>query len=129
VVDPNVMDPSGSTAIDFYEPSLDGKLIAVSLSKGGSEDGSVSVFEVATGKQLPDAIPRVNGATAGGSVAWNADASGFWYTRYPRAGERPPADLSFYQQVYFHRLGMAAAQDEYALGKNFPRIAEFELQA
>jgi prolyl oligopeptidase len=129
VVDPNAIDPSGSTAIDFYEPSLDGKLVAVSLSKGGSEEGSVSVFEVATGKKLPDDIPRVNGATAGGSVAWNADASGFWYTRYPRAGERPPADLSFFQQVYFHRLDLPAAQDEYALGKNFPRIAEIQLQS
>ncbi len=38
----------------------------------------------------------MNGATAGGSVAWNRDASGFWYTRYPRAGERPAADLNFY---------------------------------
>ena len=129
VVDPNAIDPSGSTTIDFYEPSLDGKLVAVSLSKGGSEEGSVSVFEAATGKPLPDAIPRVNGATAGGSVAWNADASGFWYTRYPRAGERSEADRSFYQQVYFHRLGLPTAQDEYALGKGFPRIAEIQLQS
>jgi len=127
VVDPNALDASGSTTIDFYEPSLDGKLVAVSLSKGGSEEGSVSVFEVATGKALADAIPRVNGATAGGSVAWNADASGFWYTHYPRAGERPEADLSFYQQVYFHHLGGAA--DEYALGKEFPRIAEIRLES
>ncbi|HLK68832.1 MAG TPA: prolyl oligopeptidase family serine peptidase [Bryobacteraceae bacterium] len=129
VVDPNAMDPSGSTAIDFYEPSLDGKLVAVSLSKGGSEDGSVSVFEVATGKMLGEAIPRVNGPTAGGSVAWNSEGSGFWYTRYPREGERPAADMSFFQQVYFHHLGAPTAQDEYALGKNFPRIAEIELQS
>ena len=129
VVDPNAMDPSGSTTIDFYEPSLDGKLVAVSLSKGGSEEGSVSVFEVATGKRFADDVPRVNGATAGGSVAWNGDASGFWYTRYPRAGERPPADLNFFQQIYFHRLGVPTAQDEYALGKNFPRIAEIQLQS
>ena len=129
VVDPNAIDPNGSTTIDFYVPSLDGKLVAVSLSKGGSEEGSVSIFEVATGKPLADAIPRVNGATAGGSVAWNSDAGGFWYTRYPRAGERPPADLSFYQQVYFHRLGTPSEQDEYALGKNFPRIAEIHLES
>ncbi len=56
-------------------PQLDGKLVAVSLSKGGSEDGSVSVFEVATGQQVPGVIPRVNGATAGGSLAWNADST------------------------------------------------------
>ncbi len=129
VVDPNVLDPTGSTTIDFYEPSLDGKLVAVSLSKGGTEDGSVSVFEVATGNQRSDLVPRVNGATAGGSVAWNHDGSGFWYTRYPRAGERAAADLNFFQQVYFHRLGTATAQDEYAVGKQFPRIAEVELRS
>ncbi len=129
VVDPNVLDPTGATTIDFYEPSLDGKLVAVSLSKGGTEDGSVAVFEVATGNQRPELVPRVNGATAGGSVAWNRDGSGFWYTRYPRAGERPVTDLNFFQQVYYHRLGTATAQDEYAVGKQFPRIAEVALRS
>ena len=95
IVDPNAIDPTGSTTIDFYEPSLDGKLVAVSLSKGGSEEGSVSVFEVSSGKQLSDVVPRVHGATAGGSLAWNRDATGFWYTRYPHAGERPASDLNF----------------------------------
>jgi prolyl oligopeptidase len=127
IVDPNAIDPSGATAIDFYVPSLDGKLVAVSLSKGGSEEGSVSIFEVATGRRLPDLIPRVNGATAGGSLAWNASSTGFWYTRYPRAGERAEADLNFYQQVYFHRIGVA--QDEYALGRELPRIAEIALDS
>ena len=50
-------------------------------------------------------MPRVNGGTAGGSVAWNADGTGFYYTRYPPGNERPKADLDFYQQVYFHKLG------------------------
>jgi prolyl oligopeptidase len=99
------------------------------MSKNGSEEGSLSVFEVATGKQLPDSIPRVNGATAGGSVAWNKDGSGFWYTRYPRTGERSDADLNFYQQISFHRLGKATSEDEYALGKELPRIAEAYLQS
>jgi prolyl oligopeptidase len=129
IVDPNAMDANGSTALDFFVPSPDGKLVAVSMSKNGTEEGTLSVFELATGKQLPDSIPRVNGATAGGSVAWNKDATGLWYTRYPRAGERPDADLNFYQQVYFHRLGKPPAEDEYALGKEFPRIAEIALQA
>lgn len=127
IVDPNELNPTGSTTIDFYVPSLDGKRVAISLSKGGTEDGSISVFDVATGNKLPDIIPRVNGATAGGSLAWNAEGTGFWYTRYPHEGERPAQDLNFYQQVYFHRLGSSTAQDEYAVGKQFPRIAEIEL--
>jgi prolyl oligopeptidase len=128
VVDPNVIDPSGTTTIDFYAPSHDGKLVAVSLSKNGTEEGTVSVFEVATGKKIGDDIPRVNGATAGGSVAWNGDSTGFWYTRYPRPGERSGADINFYQQVYFHKLG-SPLPDEYALGKELPRIAEIALQS
>lgn len=128
IVDPNVIDPSGKTSIDFFVPSLDGKLLAVSLSQGGSESGTVHVYDVATGKERGDVIPRVNGGTAGGSLAWNADGSGFYYTRYPRAGERPAVDLDFYQQVYFHKLGTPEKEDKYSLGKELPRIAEIELQ-
>jgi prolyl oligopeptidase len=127
VIDPAAIDPSGHTAIDFYVPSKDARLVAVSLSQGGSESGDVHVYETATGKALPDVIPRVNGGTAGGSVAWNHDGTGFWYTRYPRAGERPAADLDFYQQVWFHRLGTPTAEDVYSLGKDFPRVAEIQL--
>src|SRR5579864_3360901 len=129
VVDPNQLDTKGTTAIDFYVPSTDGKLVAVSLSHGGSESGDVHVFDVATGKARPDVIPRVNGGTAGGSVAWNADGSGFYYTRYPRGTERAPADMGFYQQVYFHRLGTKTEDDKYEIGKDFPRIAEIALDA
>jgi prolyl oligopeptidase len=129
LVDPNAMDARGTTAIDFYEPSLDGRLVAVSLSEGGSEAGGVRVYDVASGRALPDTVPRVNGGTAGGDVAWNADGSGFFYTRYPRQGERAPADMDFFQQVWFHKLGTAADADTYVLGRDFPRIAETTLDA
>ena len=128
VVDPNVLDPSGKTTIDFFVPSPDGRLVAVSLSKDGSESGDLHIFDVASGKErASEVIPRVQGGTAGGSVAWNADGSGLHYTRYPRSGERPPADLDFYQQVWFHKLGTPESADTFALGKELPRIAEVEL--
>ena len=129
IVDPNRLDPTGGTEIDFYVPSLNSKYVAVSLSKGGSESGDVHIYDVATGQEAGGPIPRVNGGTAGGSLAWNADSSGFYYTRYPRKGERSPEDLNFYQQVYFHQLGTDSRQDGYSLGKEFPRIAEIQLRA
>ena len=129
IVDPNRIDPSGGTSIDFYSPSLDGSKVAVSLSKGGSESGTVYVYEARTARRLGDVVPRVNGGTAGGSVAWNADGSGFFHTRYPAPGERPAADLDFYQQVYFHRLGVPASSDRYAMGRELPKIAEITLEA
>ncbi len=128
VLDPNAMDTSGATTVDFYAPSPDGRLVAVSLSHGGSEAGDLYLVDVRTGQPLPGVIPGVNRATASGSVAWNKDGTGFYYTRYPRKGERPANDLDFYQQIYFHRLGTPPSSDAYAAGKDFPRIAETRLE-
>jgi prolyl oligopeptidase len=129
VLDPNVLDTKGTTAIDWFVPSLDGRYVAISLSKGGSEDGTLHFYETATGKALPDTIARVQYPTAGGSAAWNADATGVFYTRFPKKGERPDADLNFYQQIYFHKLGTPDTEDTYSIGKDFPRIAEITLAA
>lgn len=129
IVDLHQLDSTDSTSIDFYVPSHDGRLVAVCLSQKGSEDGSVSIFETETGRKLSDVVPRVNYPTGGGSVAWNGDATGFWYTRYPQGNERPEGDRNFYQQIYFHKLGAPAADDTYVLGKDFPRIAETDLES
>src|ERR1035437_7300798 len=129
VFDPNAYNTNGTTAIDWYLASPDGRLVAVSLSEGGSEQGTLHFFEVETGRKLADEIPRVQFPTGGGSAAWTADGAGILYTRYPHEGERPPADINFYQQVWSHRLGTPVADDQYAIGKDFPRIAEIEVEA
>lgn len=127
IVDPNAIDPAAHTTIDWYVPSPDKKLVAVSLSKNGTESGDVHLFDLATGKEKGEVVTRVHGGTAGGSLAWNADGSGYFYTRYPRPGERSAEDADFYQQVWFHKLGTPESADTYAIGKELPRIAEIEL--
>jgi prolyl oligopeptidase len=127
IVDPIAMEPGGTISIDWFVPSPDGKLVALSLSRSGSERGDVVIHDVATGKAVHERIPHVNGGTAGGDVAWLPDSSGFFYTRYPRGDERPAKDHDFYQQVYFHELGTATERDRYELGKDLPRIAEIRL--
>ena len=77
LVDPNVLDTTGSTTIDWFVPSPDAKLTAVSLSRGGTESGDVHIYETATGKEIFEVIPRVNGGTAGGDIAWSPDGLGF----------------------------------------------------
>ena len=129
VLDPNVLNPKGTTAIDWYVPSHDGKRVAVSLSDNGSEQGALHFFDAATGNALPDVVERVQAATGGGSVAWAPGNRGVYYTRYPQGSERPAADANFYQQVWFHQLGTPASSDRYVIGKDFPRIAEIALDA
>ena len=124
VVDLNTLEGGKVFQSNWYEPSRDGRLVGMALSTGGSEDGSLYVFDVATGKQVGEVVPRAQFGTGGGDMAWKADGSGFYYTRYPQGNERPAEDANFYQQVYFHKLGTPATQDRYVLGKEFPRIAE-----
>ena len=129
VLDPNEIEPKGQVAMDWFVPSPDGKLIAVSLSEHGSEDGTLHFYRTETGEHLADRIPRVQYPTGGGSAAWTPDSKGIFYTRYPHAGERPEAELNFFQQIYFHKLGTPNSSDEYSAGKDFPRIAEIHLHA
>src|SRR5207249_4281706 len=83
VLDPNELNANGTIAIDWYVPSRDGRLVAVSISGNGSEQGTLHIYETDSGKKLPEEIPRVQFPTAGGSAVWNADGSGFFYTKYP----------------------------------------------
>jgi prolyl oligopeptidase len=95
LLDPNDLDPSGKTTIDWYVPSFDGSKVAVSLSRAGTESGDVHVYDVVSGKPVEDPVPRVHGGTAGGSLAWSPNGEGFYYTRYPRGAERSGDDLNF----------------------------------
>jgi len=115
LLDPNQLDKTGHIAIDWSVPSNDGTKIAVSMSKNGSEDGTLHVYDVATRKEIETPIPRVQYPTAGGSLAWTADGKGFFYTRYP-GPDAPKNDQHFNVQVYYHALGTDAAKDPLVLG-------------
>ena len=127
LVDPDEIDDSGSTAIDWYQPSPNGSLVAVSLSSYGT----VHIYQTASGELTGVTVPRVNSGTAGGSLAWAGDSSGFWYTRYPSPGERPGDDVGFYQEVWYHPLGHPLEDDRRELAGVFAdnRIAENFLNA
>ena len=84
---PTQLAKDGTVALDWWFPSRDGKLLAYGLSKDGSEQSTLHVRDVATGKDLPDVIERTRAC----SVAWLPDGKGFYYTRYPAAAACPRA--------------------------------------
>lgn len=129
IVDPNTLDAHGAIAMDWFVVSLDGRTVGVSLSRGGSEAGDLHLYDVATAKETGEMIPHVQNGTAGGSIAFTPDGTGFWYTRYPRGQEHAPEDAGFYQQVWFHQIGTKTETDVYELGKDLPKIAEIALDA
>jgi len=127
IVDPNAINPKGTTAIDWFVPSPDGKILAVSMSRMAAKTARCiySMSLLAAGRS---ADSRVQYPTGGGSLEWRADAAGFWYTRYP-GPDRPAAEQHFYQQIFFHKLGDDPSKDAYVLGEGFPKVAEIQLDA
>ena len=130
ILNPNVSDPSGHTEIDWYVASPDGSKVAVSLSRNGSEDGTLHILDVATGKELEAPIDRVQYPTAGGAVTWMSDSRGYWYTRYPDASA-PESERHFHQSLYLHRIGAPVSADRLVLSEKdgLPRTAEIFLDA
>ena len=100
-VDPNALNQAGTTALDWYYPTRDGRLLAYGLSDNGNEESVLHVLDVETGRDLPDSIPRMRAA----SVAWLPDNRGFYYTRYPAPGEVPTGEEQYHRAIYLHPLG------------------------
>lgn len=120
--------PAGKEArIDLHMLSEDGRFVAVSLSSDGLEEGTLHVYETATGKKLPDVIPQAY-AAPGGDLSWKHDSSGFYYTRYPDAvpgGGKTGRERYARQEVWFHTLGTTPAADTYVCGRELPPYTRF----
>ena len=100
-LDVNALDAEGTTALDWYYPSDDGRLLAYGLSADGSESSVLHLLDLDTLAPLPDVIPHTRAA----SVAWLPDAGGFYYTRYPAPGSVPDGEEHYHRAVHFHRIG------------------------
>jgi len=58
LLDVNEERSDGTRALDWWFPSDDGARVAYGVSDDGSEESMLRVREMATGKDLPDEIPR-----------------------------------------------------------------------
>ncbi len=108
LVDANTLAADGTIALDWFQPSENGKYVAYGTSPSGSEMSTLHIIETRTGTVLPDTIERTRAA----SIAWKLDNSGFYYTRYPKKGDVPAGQEMYNRHVYYHALGDDAANDD-----------------
>ena len=104
LVDPTVRDPSGLTTIGWFEPSPDGRLVAVGLFRSGDENATLHLVETESGKWRPDEIRnKVR------EVDWLPDGSGFVYNNLE--------DLKdpYSRRIRFHKVGTDAKEDRVLL--------------
>ncbi|HSY93222.1 MAG TPA: prolyl oligopeptidase family serine peptidase [Candidatus Binatus sp.] len=108
LVDANTLAADGTIALDWFQPSENGKYVAYGTSPSGSEMSTLHIIETKTGTVLPDTIERTRAA----SVAWKLDNTGFYYTRYPQKGEVPAGQEMYNRHVFYHQLGDDPINDD-----------------
>lgn len=88
--------------VSWISPSPDGRTLAVGVCADASENNTIRLIDVATGRHLPDAPQQVVMDSWSGGAQWLADSSGFFFT-----GLKGHAH-AFEQAVFLHRLGKSA---------------------
>ena len=104
--DPNAASKDATVALARFEPSHDGKLLAYSLSDGGTDWEIWRFRRVDDGTDLPDELRRVKFW----QMSWAADGSGVYYSRYPARADGHGDDAGR-PAIYFHRLGEPQERD------------------
>ncbi|MFZ1050751.1 MAG: prolyl oligopeptidase family serine peptidase, partial [Candidatus Sulfotelmatobacter sp.] len=113
LVDVNQLSADGTIALDWYQPSENGKYLVYGTSPSGSEISTLHIIETKTGNALPDTIDRTRAA----SIAWTLDNSGFYYTRYPKKGDVPEGQEMYNRHVFYHELGTDPETDPPIFGE------------
>jgi len=108
LLDPNGWSKDGSTALGGYSVSWDGKKVAYQMRPNNSDEATLYVQEVATGKRSEiDTIEGAKYATA----SWTPQGDGFYYTWLPVDATIPVAERPGFAEVRFHRLGTDPKSD------------------
>jgi len=110
LLDPAALGRGTSThyALDVFMPSWDGRLVAIGISAGGSEESVIHVVEVDSGRNLEEAIDRASNSV----IAWRPDNRSFFYLRYAKLTPGMAPDAMLYNgRTYLHTLGTRTSGD------------------
>ncbi len=105
LVDPAQFSRDPNTSIELDDVSRDGTLVAYGVREGGSDETTVHVFNVKTGKAMQDELPSANYLT----VCFTPDGDGLYYSRMD-------AKRSL---LFEHRWGERVSHDSLLFGNEF----------
>ena len=107
VLDPNSLSNDGTVALNDFSFSPNGKYMAYTISRSGSDWIEIYVIDLATGKTLNEHIQWAKFTTA----AWQGD--GFYYSAYdaPVAGKEY-SNVNENHKIYYHQIGTPQANDQ-----------------
>lgn len=126
LVDPETFpkpEPNAHFSISFFRVSPDGRKLLYGFAASGSEQTSLKVLDVATGRDFPDTIDRIEAEYA--LPCWLPDGESFVYSRRrPMPADAPPTEGYKFTQAFRHKLGRDVATDELIFAQGAPGSPE-----
>ncbi|MBR6180187.1 MAG: S9 family peptidase [Prevotella sp.] len=104
-LDPNLLSSDGTVALQSVTFSHNGKYVAYSISRSGSDWREIYVLDAATGRLLDDHILWVKFSGA----AWQGD--GFYYSAYDPVEGNELSAVNECHKIYYHRIGTPQSDD------------------
>lgn len=107
LLDPNGFSADGTIALGSISPSDDGRYLAYSISRGGSDWNEIVVMDIQSREMISDTINWVKFS----GISWFNN--GFYYSAYdaPKAGEALSGSNQFHK-IFYHTLGTSQSDDQ-----------------
>lgn len=116
LLDPNTLSADGTVALSSMGISNNGKYLAYSVARAGSDWNEIYVMDLTSKKLLDNHIQWVKFS----GISWQGD--GFYYSAYdaPQPGKEL-SKINEYHKVFFHRIGTSQKEDRLIFeNKEFP---------
>lgn len=102
---PNDYNTDGTLAIEKLAVSEDAKMVAFTVSFGGSDWKEIWVIDIESELLIEQCIKWVKFS----DIAWYEN--GFYYTKYPKPQDDLLTDINANSKIYYHRIGDNQADD------------------
>ncbi|MGI2869615.1 prolyl oligopeptidase family serine peptidase [Vibrio alginolyticus] len=111
-LDPNTFSEEGTTSLGEVSFSKDCRLVAYSISEGGSDWRKIFVIDTETKEQLEPEIVDAKFT----SISW-LGSKGFYYSSYDKPQGSELSARTEHHKLYYHELGKSQSEDKVIFGE------------
>lgn len=110
-LDPNTFSEDGTISLGGMSFSKNGKILAYSISEGGSDWRKVMVMDVETKELIEDTLVDIKFT----QLSWYKN-EGFYYSSYDKPQGSELSAKTDQHKVYYHKLGTPQSRDQLIFG-------------
>ncbi|EJC7119422.1 S9 family peptidase [Vibrio parahaemolyticus] len=118
--DPNTFSEEGTTSLGEVSFSKDYRLVAYSISEGGSDWRKIFVIDTETKEQLEPEIVDAKFT----SISW-LGSKGFYYSSYDKPQGSELSARTEHHKLYYHELGTSQSEDKVIFGEQGAQIHRY----